>query len=87
MSLRGEHIFKCRVVFARLVLSVGGGNVEHNVSTNLVAAVHAKSKSAATLGLLGRDGVHAEAFQAVWHLLVSHLEIKLVPTKWESTGK
>jgi D-sedoheptulose 7-phosphate isomerase len=31
---------------------------------------------------------HAEAFQAVvWHLLVSHPAVKLVPTKWESTAK
>ena len=29
---------------------------------------------------------HTEAFQAViWHLLVSHPELKLVETKWEST--
>lgn len=29
---------------------------------------------------------HSEAFQAVvWHLLVSHPELKKVPTKWEST--
>jgi D-sedoheptulose 7-phosphate isomerase len=29
---------------------------------------------------------HAEAFQAVvWHLLVSHQLLKMVPTKWEST--
>ncbi|MEZ4361881.1 MAG: SIS domain-containing protein [Kofleriaceae bacterium] len=28
---------------------------------------------------------HAEAFQAVvWHLLVSHPKLKVVPTKWES---
>ena len=29
---------------------------------------------------------HAEAFQAVvWHLLVSHPQLKAAPTKWEST--
>lgn len=29
---------------------------------------------------------HAEAFQAVlWHLLVSHPQLKVAPTKWEST--
>ncbi len=29
---------------------------------------------------------HTEAFQAViWHLLVSHPELKAAPTKWEST--
>ncbi len=31
---------------------------------------------------------HAEAFQAVlWHLFVSHPDLKLNPTKWESLGK
>ena len=31
---------------------------------------------------------HAEAFQAVvWHLLVSHPVLKLVPTKWESVNE
>jgi D-sedoheptulose 7-phosphate isomerase len=30
---------------------------------------------------------HAEAFQAVvWHLLVSHPDLKAAPTKWESVG-
>jgi D-sedoheptulose 7-phosphate isomerase len=30
---------------------------------------------------------HSEAFQAVvWHLLVSHPALKLVPTKWEATA-
>jgi D-sedoheptulose 7-phosphate isomerase len=29
---------------------------------------------------------HSEAFQAViWHLLVSHPRLKVMPTKWEST--
>ena len=29
---------------------------------------------------------HSEAFQAVvWHLLVSHPQLKAAPTKWEST--
>ena len=29
---------------------------------------------------------HSEAFQAViWHLLVSHPDLKREPTKWEST--
>ena len=29
---------------------------------------------------------HSEAFQAVvWHLLVSHPQLKMAPTKWEST--
>ena len=91
-----------------LVLSVGGGNVEKNVSPNLVAALqHAKSVGAKIIGIVGRDGgytaqvadacviiptvnpahvtPHTEAFQAViWHLLVSHPQLKAAETKWES---
>ncbi len=44
---------------AVFVLSVGGGNVERNISTNLVAAVrHAKTSGATVVGILGRDGGH-----------------------------
>jgi D-sedoheptulose 7-phosphate isomerase len=40
-----------------LVLSVGGGNVERNVSPNLVAALqYAKQIGARILGIVGRDG-------------------------------
>jgi D-sedoheptulose 7-phosphate isomerase len=42
-----------------LVLSVGGGNVEKNVSPNLVAAVdYARSVGARVAGIVGRDGGH-----------------------------
>ena len=91
-----------------LVFSVGGGNLEKNVSPNLVTALqYAKSVGSTVLGIVGRDGgytgqvadacvivptvnpvnttPHAEAFQAVvWHLLVSHPDLKQVQTKWES---
>jgi D-sedoheptulose 7-phosphate isomerase len=91
-----------------LVFSVGGGNLEKNVSANLVAALqHAKGVGARIIGVVGRDGgytaqvadacvlvptvnpahvtPHTEAFQAViWHLLVSHPQLKAAPTKWES---
>ncbi len=91
-----------------LVFSVGGGNVEKNVSPNLVAALqYAKSVGARIIGVVGRDGgytaqvadayvliptvnpahvtPHTEAFQAmIWHLLVSHPELKTAETKWES---
>lgn len=90
------------------VLSVGGGNLEKNVSPNLVSALqYAKSVGAKITGIVSRDGgytatvadacvlipvisesnttPHAEAFQAVvWHLLVSHPDLKSTPTKWES---
>ena len=91
-----------------LVLSVGGGNLEKNVSPNLVSALkYAKEVAAGVIGIVGRDGgytahaadacvivptvnpekttPHVEAFQAViWHLLVSHPDLKASQTKWES---
>jgi D-sedoheptulose 7-phosphate isomerase len=91
-----------------LVLSVGGGNLEKNVSPNLVAALrYAKAVGAPVVGIVGRDGgytaqvadacviiptvnpshitPHSEAFQAViWHLLVSHPDLKRAQTKWEA---
>jgi D-sedoheptulose 7-phosphate isomerase len=42
---------------AVFVLSVGGGNVEKNISSNLVAAArYAKGVGARIIGILGRDG-------------------------------
>jgi len=91
-----------------LVFSVGGGNLEKQVSAILVAALqYAKTVGAKIAGIVGRDGgytaqvanacvivptvnpahvtPHSEAFQAViWHLLVSHPDLKRVETKWES---
>lgn len=91
-----------------LVLSVGGGNLEKNVSPNLVMALQfAKEVGARVIGLVGKDGgytarvadacvviptvnpgsitPHSEAFQAVlWHLFVSHPDLKVAQTKWES---
>lgn len=93
---------------AILVLSVGGGDAERNVSPNLVAALEfAREVGARILAIVGRDGghtarvadacvlvpivnpanvtPHTEAFQAViWHLFVSHPDLKKNPTKWES---
>ncbi|MEI6349748.1 MAG: SIS domain-containing protein [Verrucomicrobiota bacterium] len=40
-----------------LILSVGGGNLEKNVSPNLVSAIQvAKQAGASVLGIVGRDG-------------------------------
>jgi D-sedoheptulose 7-phosphate isomerase len=96
---------------ALFVLSVGGGNLEKNVSPNLVKAIdYAKSAGASILGIVGRDGgytalqadvcvlipvvnaesitPHTEAFHAViWHLLVSHPDLKSAATKWESVAQ
>lgn len=42
---------------ALFILSVGGGNREHNISTNLIAAIdEAKARRMAILGIVGRDG-------------------------------
>jgi D-sedoheptulose 7-phosphate isomerase len=91
------------------IFSVGGGNVEKNISINIVQAVkYAKEAGARVLGIVGRDGgytakvadacviiptvnpenitPHTEAFQAViWHLIISHPEMKAFEMKWEST--
>ena len=91
-----------------LILSVGGGNLEKNVSPNLVSALQlAKEVGAHIIGIVGKDGgytakvanacvivptvnpnnitPHSEAFQAVvWHLFVSHPDLKMNQTKWES---
>jgi D-sedoheptulose 7-phosphate isomerase len=91
-----------------LVLSVGGGSLEKNVSVNLVVALqYARSVGCKIVAIVGRDGgyaaqaadacviiptvnpvhvtPHVEAFQSVvWHLIVSHPDLKQVETKWES---
>src|SRR6266436_6303867 len=42
---------------ALLIFSVGGGNLEKNISPNLVAALQlAKERGSAILGIVGRDG-------------------------------
>ena len=52
--LKGSHLDERDAV---LVLSVGGGDVEKNVSPNLVAALQlAKERGSAVLGIVGRDG-------------------------------
>src|SRR6266849_5292746 len=42
---------------ALLIFSVGGGNLEKNVSPNLVSAIQlARERGASVLGIVGRDG-------------------------------
>jgi D-sedoheptulose 7-phosphate isomerase len=89
-----------------LVLSVGGGNREKQVSVNLVKALeYAQQVGTPVCGIVGRDGGYtaqvaqacavvptisphtltplAESFQAlIWHLIVSHPELQVAPTKW-----
>jgi D-sedoheptulose 7-phosphate isomerase len=88
------------------ILSVGGGDKERGVSTNLCEAIDfGKSVGAKITGIVGRDGgytarnadvclvvptvnpqtvtPHSESFQVViWHLMVSHPNLKSNPTKW-----
>jgi D-sedoheptulose 7-phosphate isomerase len=90
------------------VFSVGGGDLEKDISGNIVEALrYAKQVGAGVVGIVGRDGgytakvadaaviiptvssdtvtPHTEAFQAVvWHLIVSHPELKQHEMKWES---
>jgi len=50
-------ISKLSSMDAVFILSVGGGNLEKNISPNLVAALkHAKNVGATVLGVVGRDG-------------------------------
>jgi D-sedoheptulose 7-phosphate isomerase len=103
--LRGSRLNAKDCLF---ILSVGGGNLEKNVSPNLVSAIQlAKEVGARVIGIVGKDGgytakqadacvivptvnpnnvtPHSEAFQAViWHLFVSHPDLKINQTKWES---
>ena len=104
--LKGSHLKNKDMV---LVLSVGGGSLEKNISPNLVTALHYAKKIGARIGgIVGRDGGYTaqvadacviiptvdlqmvtpltEAFQAVvWHLIVTHPDLKLIEGKWEST--
>lgn len=104
--LRGSRLSESDMVF---VFSVGGGDLERNISANLVRALQYAKKVGATIcGVVGRSGgytkeaadecvlipvvnqstvtPHTESFQAVvWHLLVSHPQLKMSEMKWEST--
>jgi D-sedoheptulose 7-phosphate isomerase len=52
--LKGSHLSRKDAV---MVLSVGGGNLEKNVSTNIVRAIeYAKQTGASVLGIVSRDG-------------------------------
>lgn len=104
--LKGSRLTSRDMLF---VFSVGGGDLERNISPNLVRALqYGKDIGATICGVVGRDGgytvkvadacvivptvnpesvtPHTETFQAlVWHLLVSHPELRTGQMKWEST--
>lgn len=52
--LQGSRLNECDAI---LVLSVGGGSIEHNVSVNLVRAIDlAVTTKTSIFGIVGRDG-------------------------------
>jgi D-sedoheptulose 7-phosphate isomerase len=54
--LQGSHL---RKTDALLILSVGGGDADRNVSPNLVSAIdYARQVGARVIGVVGRDGGH-----------------------------
>lgn len=54
------RISRARKGDAVLIFSVGGGNVEKNISVNLVKAIDAaRERGVRVLGIVGRDGGHA----------------------------
>lgn len=56
--LEGSRLKKKDAVF---ILSVGGGNLEKNISPNLVGALNlAKKRGAKIVGIVGRDGGHTK---------------------------
>ncbi len=105
--LRGSRLYAKDTLF---ILSVGGGNLEKNVSPGFISAIQlAKQVGARVIGIVGKDGgytatqadacvivptvntdnitPHSEVFQAVvWHLFVSHPDLKVNQTKWESVA-
>lgn len=57
------RVSRLRETDALLILSVGGGNLERQVSPNLVAAIqYAKTVGAKVAGIVGRDGGYTAQF-------------------------
>ena len=79
--LKGSHLRPADVVF---VLSVGGGNLEKRISTNIVEAVRlAKAVGATVVGIVGRDGGYtAQVGDAV--VVIPTLSADLVTPHTES---
>ena len=79
---------------AVMVFSVGGGDAERNVSTNIVRALdEAKRRGLTIYGIVGRDGGHTKkvgdevivvpTVDVIWHCLVFHPSLKIQASKWE----
>lgn len=104
--LKGSRLNSKDCIF---IFSVGGGNVEKNISVNLVNALKfGKEVGCSIVGIVGKDGgytakvacacviiptvnsdtitPHTESFQGtIWHLIVTHPDIKSFEMKWEAT--
>lgn len=79
--LRGSRLNRKDGLF---VLSVGGGNLEKNVSTNIVAAVRfSKEVGAKVFGIVGRDGGYTKK-RADFCLLIPTVDPSLVTFHAES---
>lgn len=103
--LKGSRLNSKDCIF---IFSVGGGNVEKNISVNLVNALkYGKETGCSIVGIVGKDGgytaevacacviiptvnsdtitPHTESFQGtIWHLIVTHPDIKSFEMKWEA---
>jgi D-sedoheptulose 7-phosphate isomerase len=65
---------------AVLVFSVGGGNLEKNVSPNIVSAVgEAKARGARVFGIVGRDGGYTKQVGDVVVLVPTVTESRVTP--------
>ena len=75
--LRGSKATQNDAVF---VLSVGGGNLEKNVSTNLVQALkEAKSREMKIFGVVGRDGGYTKKVGDVVVVIPTIHESRVTP--------
>jgi D-sedoheptulose 7-phosphate isomerase len=65
---------------AILIFSVGGGNLEKNVSPNIVAAIQeAKSRGLKVLGIVGRDGGYTKKAGDVVVVIPTVAESRVTP--------
>ena len=65
---------------AILIFSVGGGNLERNVSPNIVAAIQeAKTRGVKVLGIVGRDGGYTKQAGDVVVVIPTVNEARITP--------
>lgn len=72
---------------AVMVLSVGGGNAEKNVSANIVHAInHAKNLGAKVIGIVSRDGGHTAKVADAYVLIpvVNHDNVTAHAESWQA---